>query len=207
MCGIAGIFDSSGTAARGDELATMIASLQHRGPDDGGVWTDRETGISLGHRRLAIIDLSAAGHQPMQSTSGRYMMVYNGEVYNHTELRKELQTTTPPVRPIGEAADINRGRIASTISWRGHSDTETLLAGFETWGIEATLKRAVGMFALAVWDRRTRTLSLARDRLGEKPLYYGWVNGRFVFASELKAIRPSSTRPFSVDRGVLFRQR
>ena len=155
----------------------MALAIKHRGPDDSGAWADAQAGVALGHRRLAILDLSAAGHQPMQSEGGRYVMAFNGEIYNHLALRAELEGT----------------------AWRGHSDTETLLAGFEAWGVEATLKKTVGMFAIALWDTRERTLHLARDRFGEKPLYYGWVNGAFVFGSELDALRayPGFANPVS----------
>jgi asparagine synthase (glutamine-hydrolysing) len=153
----------------------MADTLIHRGPDDGGVWLDAAAGVALAHRRLAILDLSPTGHQPMVSPSGRYVIAFNGEIYNHLELRAELEKvgaggTAPP-------------------AWRGHSDTETLLVAFGAWGVEATLRKLVGMFAIALWDRETRMLTLARDRLGEKPLYYGHVRGGLVFASELKAIR------------------
>src|SRR2546428_224163 len=130
----------------------MASVIAHRGPDDSGVWTDHEAGIGFGHRRLSIIDLSAAGHQPMMSASGRFVLVFNGEIYNYRQLRAEL----------GEHL------------WHGHSDTEVLLAGVERWGLVATLKKSTGMFAFALWDRRSRELTLARDRMGEKPLYYGW---------------------------------
>ncbi|MDI6748790.1 MAG: asparagine synthase (glutamine-hydrolyzing) [Rhodocyclaceae bacterium] len=155
-------------------MRRMANTLIHRGPDDVGVWVDADAGIALGHRRLAILDLSPAGHQPMVSTSGRYVIAFNGEIYNHLELRKALSKL---------------GAGGTAPAWRGHSDTETLLAAFEAWGIEKTLTRCVGMFALALWDRETRTLTLARDRIGEKPLYYGWVRGALVFGSELKALR------------------
>ena len=133
----------------------MARELAHRGPDDEGIWVDREAGIALGHRRLSIIDLSPAGHQPMPSGSGRYVLTYNGEIYNYEDLRRAL------------------GEAGHCPEWRGHSDTEVMLAGFDFWGIKATLKRAIGMFGIAVWDRQERALTLARDRLGEKPLYYG----------------------------------
>ncbi len=149
----------------------MSDTLAHRGPDDTGAWVDPAAGLALGHRRLAVLDLSPAGHQPMHSASGRFVIAFNGEIYNHADLRGQLQS---------------RGAASA---WRGHSDTETLLAGFEHWGIEATLERAVGMFALALWDRAERRLYLARDRFGEKPLYYGRAGGAFVFGSELKALR------------------
>lgn len=169
MCGITGFFEPGGqfsAEAAPGYLQAMTGAIAHRGPDDEGFWWDAECGIALGHRRLAILDLSPAGHQPMASRAGRYVLVYNGEVYNHLELRAALGG-----------------------DWRGGSDTETLLAGFECWGVEATLRRMVGMFALAVWDRSTRELLLARDRFGEKPLYYGWQGGTLLFASELHAIR------------------
>jgi asparagine synthase (glutamine-hydrolysing) len=157
----------------------MSVALHHRGPDDAGVWVAGESGIALGHRRLAIQDLSPAGHQPMVSASGRFVIAFNGEIYNHLELRAELSSCQPGA--------------SNAIDWRGHSDTETLLAAIAAWGLAATLKRCVGMFAIALWDRAERTLSLARDRLGEKPLYYGWVGqgdkAAFAFASELKALR------------------
>lgn len=153
----------------------------HRGPDDAGVWVDQAAGVALSHRRLAILDLSPAGHQPMTSPSGRYVIVFNGEIYNHLELRESL----------------------SGYIWRGHSDTETLLAAFENWGVETTLKKTVGMFAIALWDREARVLTLARDRLGEKPLYYGWQRGVLLFGSELKALRAHPAFEGEIDRDVL----
>jgi asparagine synthase (glutamine-hydrolysing) len=179
MCGIAGFFSTnSNLDVSTEELITrMTLAIAYRGPDDMGVWTDDRAGIALGHRRLSIVDLSDAGHQPMHSNSERYVMSFNGEIYNHLDLRAELEG----------------------IAWRGHSDTETLLAGFEAWGVIETLKKAVGMFAIALWDKQTQTLTLVRDRFGEKPLYYGWVNGAFVFGSELKALRafPGFDKPVS----------
>ena len=164
MCGIAGILGA--TPIEPPMLAAMAGAIAHRGPDDDGQWSDAAAGIGLAHRRLAILDLSPAGHQPMDSDGGRHMLVFNGEIYNHQSLRARL----------GER------------SWRGHSDTETLLAAIEQWGLEAALEAAVGMFAIALWDRREQALFLARDRMGEKPLYYGWADGRFLFASELKSL-------------------
>jgi len=172
MCGIAGFFDPQGRLAGDGHAAAgerMADALRHRGPDDAGVWRDADAGVVLAHRRLSIIDTSPLGHQPMPSASGRYCISYNGEIYNYRELRAGLD---------------DGGR-----SLRGGSDTEVLLALFERDGVSGALAATVGMFALAVWDRATRTLTLARDRMGEKPLYYGWVAGRFVFGSELKALR------------------
>jgi asparagine synthase (glutamine-hydrolysing) len=174
MCGIAGFIHlGSGRDMSSARLTAMLEPLHHRGPDDGGVWVDEQHGVALGHRRLSILDLSPAGHQPMASACARFAIVFNGEIYNHLELRKALETSNQ--WPIG--------------GWRGHSDTETLLACFAIWGIEKTLQSAVGMFALAVWDQHEKCLTLARDRIGEKPLYYGWQNGVFLFGSELKALR------------------
>lgn len=167
MCGIAGLLDPSHHCPH--TLSAMLNSIAHRGPDDEGSWID-DAGIALGHRRLSIIDLSAAGHQPMLSASNRFVLSFNGEIYNHAVLRTELD------------------RTGLAPNWHGHSDTEVLLAGFEAWGIDSTLERCNGMFALALWDRQQRTLVLARDRMGEKPLYFGWVGGTFAFASELKAL-------------------
>src|SRR5438309_999834 len=181
MCGFSGFIDASPFLPSTEwpaMLRRMGAAIVHRGPDDSGVWLDVDTGIGLSHRRLSVLDLSPAGHQPMVSASGRYVIVFNGEIYNHLDLRRQLGDRT----------------------WRGHSDTETLLAGFEIWGIEQTLQRAVGMFAIALWDRDTRTLTLARDRLGEKPLYYGRQGGVFLFGSELKALKQHPAFAGEVDR-------
>ena len=187
MCGIAGVFDPRGRGPDSLAEATgrMTDSLVHRGPDDVGIWVDGAAGVALGHRRLSILDLSPAGHQPMVSSCGRYVTVFNGEIYNHGDIRRELDAC-------------QHGR-----EWRGHSDTETLLEGISAWGLDETLKKCAGMFALALWDRRDRVLSLARDRLGEKPLYYGWANRAFLFGSELKAIRAHSEFSPEVDRDAL----
>jgi asparagine synthase (glutamine-hydrolysing) len=178
MCGLAGFF--SPESATADESHTQLKAMtdaaSHRGPDGDGFWSEIESGIHLGHRRLAIVDLSLAGMQPMLSTSGRFAIAFNGEIYNHNELRNELDAITSTRR-----------------AWQGHSDTETLLAGFETWGIVSTLQRAVGMWAFALWDRQKKTLTLCRDRMGEKPLYFGYAGNTFLFASELKAIRAHSS--------------
>jgi len=170
VCGFVGFWQ-----ARCEDSAAiaeaMSLQVRHRGPNSSGVWVDKSVGIAMGHRRLAILDVSDAGRQPMASVCGRWVIVFNGEIYNHLEIRRQLDMD-------GEAP-----------SWRGHSDTETLLAAFTSWGIEATLKSTVGMFSLALWDRYKRSLILARDRMGEKPLYYGWQNNAFLFGSELKALR------------------
>lgn len=174
MCGITGLwggstrFHSSGEASR--VLREMRDSLAHRGPDAEGVYEDRDQRLVIGHRRLSIQDVSSAGGQPMESKNGRYVVSYNGEIYNHLELRAEL------------------GNGDDEIRWRGLSDTETLLKGIEIWGLLPTLEKIVGMFALALWDRKTQEISLARDRFGEKPLYYSWQDDAFIFASEIKAL-------------------
>lgn len=188
MCGIVGYIDLSNRIA-GEEL-TVIAErmancLFRRGPDDGGAWADESSGVALGHRRLSIIDLSPQGHQPMISHCGRYVIVLNGEIYNFHEIRKELDGQSEPVR------------------WRGHSDTEVLLEAVARWGVEETLRRTVGMFAFAIWDKRDRFLTLARDRMGEKPLYYGWMNKVFLFGSELKAMRQHPCWNGDIDRNAL----
>jgi asparagine synthase (glutamine-hydrolysing) len=167
----------------------MNDTLFTRGPDSAGYWVDGEADVALGHRRLAILDLSAAGAQPMESTCARYMLTFNGEIYNHLQLRDEL----------------GRGDLKQT--FRGTSDTETLLASFTRWGVRPTIERCVGMFAFALWDRQTRTLTLGRDRLGEKPLYYGWqgqgAQRTFLFGSELKALRAHPAFSANVDRDSL----
>jgi asparagine synthase (glutamine-hydrolysing) len=172
-------------AALRETVRRMATRLVHRGPDDSGEWVDGECGVALAHRRLSIIDLSAEGHQPMASAGGRFVLVFNGEIYNYRELRAEL--------------DAARGGI----SWRGHSDTEVMLAAFEHWGVENALPRFNGMFALAVWDREFRRLYLARDRFGEKPLYYAVVGGVLLFGSELKALAAHPAFRGEIDRGAL----
>src|SRR6266849_6527619 len=193
MCGISGCVDPSAREeALVQAIKAMIAPLHHRGPDDEGVWWDGNTGVALGHKRLSILDLSPAGHQPMISAGGRYVVVFNGEIYNHLVLRKQLDF------PAQELVRTEKGN-----NWRGHYDTKSLLAGFEVWGVEETIKRAVGMFALAVWDKASRTLTLARDRLGEKPLYYGWQGNAFLFGSELKALRAHPEFRGEINRDAL----
>jgi len=167
-------------------LTRMRETLAHRGPDDAGSWLDGEAGIALAHRRLSILDLSPAGHQPMQSISGRFVLVFNGEVYNHLDIRRKLEKSHQA--PTG---------------WRGHSDTETLLAAIEQWGLEQTLEQCVGMFALALWDRQERALALARDRIGEKPLFYGWQGDVLLFGSELKALRAHPKFRSEIERNAL----
>jgi asparagine synthase (glutamine-hydrolysing) len=185
MCGIAGLLAPGSGDADGisDALQKMTRSLAHRGPDAEGYWT--ESGVELGHRRLSILDLSNAGAQPMRSESGRYVIVFNGEIYNHLNMRRDIAAD-------GAAPD-----------WRGHSDTETLLAGITHWGLNETLQRAKGMFALALWDRSEKRFSLARDRMGEKPLYWGWAGQALVFGSELKALRAHPDCPRDVCRDAL----
>ncbi|HEX6410419.1 MAG TPA: asparagine synthetase B, partial [Sphingomicrobium sp.] len=191
MCGIAGIFSYS--APEPALLNRMSDAIEHRGPDDEGVWVDRDCGIGFAHRRLSIVDLSASGHQPMLSPDGRYVLNYNGEIYNHRALRAEIEA----------AGAVPEG------GWTGHSDTEVLLAAIGAWGLEGALSKAVGMFALALWDASTRTLTLARDRFGEKPLYYGWAGKDFLFGSELKALRvhPGFDNPVSRRALALFASR
>lgn len=191
MCGLVGFI--GGGHHETDEIRLLAGQMadcvRHRGPDHSGVWVDAPNQVALAHNRLAIVDLSPAGEQPMHSASGRFVIIFNGEIYNHLKLRAEL------------------GRVGVSFEWRGHSDTETLLAAIETWGIVGALHRSIGMFALALWDRQERTLTLARDRLGEKPLYYGWqgrgAKAAFLFGSELKALLPHPSFEREVDRGAL----
>jgi asparagine synthase (glutamine-hydrolysing) len=172
MCAIVGFWDPSGSLTEVElehAASGMAAVLRHRGPDDQGVWADEDASLALGHRRLAILDLTREGHQPMHSADGRYVLSFNGEIYNFQSLRDDLE---------------QRGHL-----FRGRSDTEVMLSAFCEWGLLPALERFAGMFAFALWDRRERTLHLARDRAGEKPLYFGWTDGMFVFGSELKALR------------------
>ena len=182
MCGIAGILDRSSEDLR-MEIAPMVKALHHRGPDAAGTWIDERNSLALGHTRLSIIDLSSGGNQPMVSASGRYVLTYNGEVYNFLDLRREL----------------NR----SGHKFHGHSDTEVMLAAFEHWGVEESLGRFIGMFAFGIWDRAERRLTLVRDRLGKKPLYFGWMGSTFLFGSELKALRAHPGFHESINRDVL----
>ncbi len=188
MCGLTGFILEHPTEP-GERLtetvAAMTATLTHRGPDDSGVWADPAAGVALGHRRLSVVDLSPQGHQPMVSACGRYVVAFNGEIYNFRDLRDQLE------------------RQGAAPAWRGHSDTEVLLAAIAHWGLEPALERLNGMFAFALWDRETRALHLARDRLGEKPLYYGWTQGVLFFASELKALRAHPKWQGRIERGAL----
>lgn len=184
MCGIAGFIDFARqtSADVGLSLAeSMAGAIRHRGPDDGGTWCDASQGVFLAHRRLSIVDLSAAGHQPMASLSGRYVIVFNGEVYNHSEIRQQL----------------------SGVAWRGNSDTEVMLAAIEQWGLEAAVQQFVGMFAFALWDRQTTSLTLVRDRFGEKPLYWGQFGSTLLFGSEPKAMKQHPAFVSTVNRDVL----
>ena len=185
MCGITGIFGNLRKEEFDSSIHEMSATLNHRGPDDAGTWINEENGVAFGHQRLSIIDLSSAGHQPMVSHCGRFTTVFNGEIYNHLQLRDKLNTS------------------ANKQSWKGHSDTETLVTAFSQWGIEKTLQQLVGMFAIAVWDFKEKRLFLIRDRFGEKPLYYGWSNGVFLFGSELKALQKYKRFSNQIDRGAL----
>ena len=187
MCGLAGFLAVDGIER--DALAqiaqSMADALVHRGPDDSGVWIDGTSGFAVGFRRLSIIDLSPAGHQPMLSADGRYVIAFNGEIYNFAELRADLE------------------RNSEAPSWRGHSDTEVLLAMIQARGLARALEQSVGMFAFALWDKRDRSLHLARDRIGEKPLYYGWSGRTFLFGSELKALRAHPHWDAPIDRGAV----
>ena len=183
MCGFAGFLGLNSN--RKHILLSMQKVLFHRGPDDEGIWMDHSAGIGLSHRRLSVLDLSHAGKQPMHSPSGRYCIAFNGEIYNHIELRKE----------IGE------------VPWHGNSDTETLLAGFDRFGVREMVQKSVGMFGFALWDKKKRELTLGRDRIGEKPVYYGWqgsgANAAFIFGSELGALRKHPSFDNEISRGAL----
>ena len=185
MCGLVGIL---GEGARDAGLLRAMAdTIVHRGPDDEGYWIDADAGVALGHRRLSIVDLSPLGHQPMLSADGRWVLSYNGEIYNHRELRAQLE----------QEGAVSQG------GWRGHSDTETLLQAIAVWGLEKALARSAGMFAFSLWDRERRELSLVRDRFGEKPTYYGWAGKDFLFGSELKAFRKHPGFEGEIDRSAL----
>lgn len=184
MCGIVGFWSKSTPAQDAPQVLTaMEQALAHRGPDDHDIWYDAPAGVGFGHRRLSIVDLSPMGHQPMASASGRYVIAFNGEVYNWAPLAEELRA---------------RGH-----AFRGHSDTEVMLAAIEQWGLAAAVRRFIGMFAFALWDRDAQTLHLVRDRLGIKPLYYGWQGGAFLFGSELKGLREHPHFVGDIDRNAL----
>ena len=185
MCGIAGILRSASREATADCVSRMILALAHRGPDASGVWISPGAEVGLGHRRLSILDLSDAGAQPMHSECGRLSVTFNGEIYNHLDIRAEL-----------EAA-------GAAPNWRGHSDTETLLAAVLYWGAEKALQRFVGMYVFGLWDAKERTLTLGRDRFGEKPLYYGWCGRDLMFGSELKALATHRAWAPTLDRKAL----
>jgi asparagine synthase (glutamine-hydrolysing) len=213
MCGITGVWETRRDAWDLTGMVNRMArALTHRGPDDHGTWVDEGAGVALGHRRLSILDLSSAGHQPMVSACGRYLLVFNGEIYNHDELRRTLQRELEKL-PVQQGTIARSGEpspwgyrqpsVERNSFWQGHSDTEVLLAALAHWGVERALARLNGMFAFALWDRADRQLFLARDRLGEKPLYYGRFDGAFVFASELKALRAHPGWRGEVDRKAL----
>ncbi|MBD2577195.1 asparagine synthase (glutamine-hydrolyzing) [Oscillatoria sp. FACHB-1406] len=184
MCGLTGYWSQAGNLENLEAIACKMSNtIIHRGPDSKGTWVDPTTGIALGHRRLAIVDLSPEGHQPMHSANDRYILVFNGEIYNFRDLQQQL--------------------LAFGHSFRGHSDTEVMLAAFCQWGIEPAVQKFVGMFAFALWDRQERVLHLGRDRLGEKPLYYGWMGDTFLFGSELKALKAHPHWQGKIDRDVL----
>lgn len=184
MCGFSGFICPPSFLSKG-LLEVMGSQIVNRGPDEGGVWFDSDYGVGISHRRLSVLELSPAGAQPMVSHCERYIIAFNGEIYNHFDLRARLQQQN------------------LTCAWRGSSDTETLLACFAAWGVEKTLQGAVGMFAIALWDRQEKILTLARDRLGEKPLYWGWQNGVFLFGSELKSLKVHPSFKAEIDRNAL----
>lgn len=183
MCGIIGFSKKNVNFLNASDL--MLNKIMHRGPDSHGVWFEESSPLILGHVRLSIIELSDSGNQPMISECGRYVLVLNGEIYNHQSLRKQLAES------------------GLVINWRGHSDTETLLSCFVAWGLEKTLQATIGMFAIAVWDKKEKVLTLARDRMGEKPLYWGWSNDLLIFASELKAMKAHPEFEAIIDRDAL----
>jgi asparagine synthase (glutamine-hydrolysing) len=187
MCGITGYWSHLSRQSWDSEkvIDAMTTAIAHRGPDDMQSWLDHNAGVALGHRRLSIIDLSLAGRQPMLSADGRYVIVYNGEIYNHRDIRRELEA------------------IDAAPTWKGHSDTEVLLAAISHWGLQGALERSNGMFALALWDKQARELTLARDRMGEKPLYYGRMKNSFLFGSELKALTAHPDFEKHLDRNAL----
>ncbi|WP_201537885.1 asparagine synthase (glutamine-hydrolyzing) [Psychrobacter immobilis] len=188
MCGLVGFFQGNVFSSESQTkviIKQMTDSIVHRGPDSDGLWYQLDDQIALGHRRLAILDLSEAGHQPMLSDDERYVIVFNGEIYNHLDIRVEIESLEP------------------AISWKGHSDTETLLKAIQIFGWDIALQKLIGMFAIALWDDQEKQLLLARDRFGEKPLYYGWQNDSFLFGSELKAITQHSAFEKQIEKGAV----
>ena len=186
MCGIAGSFGLMEHSSSSDAVADLrnaVEALTHRGPDDVGEWSDQRAGIFLGHRRLSVVDLSDRGHQPMISRDGRFVLSYNGEVYNAPSIKGSLS------------------QIGAT--FKGRSDTEVLVEAISAWGLHKTLKALNGMFALAVWDRKNRCLHLARDRFGQKPIYYAWAGKSLVFGSELAALKKFSNFPANINRDAI----
>ena len=191
MCGIVGIWskDNSLIETLPDTVRKMQAALLHRGPDDGGIWFDRSKGLSLGHRRLAIQDLSSSGKQPMCTKSGRYIIIYNGEIYNSSKIKDEINSSS-----------------AFSFRWSGESDTEVLLNAIEIWGLKKAVSKCIGMFAFALWDNKNDELHLVVDRVGIKPLYFGHIGNDFVFSSELKALKkhPNFSNEISISSLALF---
>lgn len=191
MCGICGFYTSLPNKHK-NTINSMTSALEHRGPDDTGIWQDNNSGVFLGHQRLSIIDLSEAGHQPMQSHSSRYVLSYNGEIYNCLELKQELKKINPYIK------------------WKGNSDTEILLEAIDQWGVENAIKKFDGMFAFCLWDKKKHSLTLVRDRIGEKPLYYGWQGSGetrvFLFGSELKALKKHPEFDHKIDHDVVALQ-
>lgn len=187
MCGLSGYLIAPGTDAKvtPEALLSMIEKIKHRGPDSSGVWVNETETVGFSHARLSIVELSEAGHQPMISACGRYVIAFNGEIYNHLCLRRLLQSE------------------GNAFAWRGGSDTETLLACISVWGLPQTLRAAVGMFSIALWDQEENKLTLARDRFGEKPLYWGWQGNSLIFGSELKSLKAHPDFHAKIDRGAL----
>lgn len=181
MCGFAGVYSVNQNSLNSEILSKMSQKLAHRGPDDSGIWIDDSGTVGLAHQRLAVVDLTSAGHQPMQSSSNRFTIVFNGEIYNHQELRKQLDY----------------------LNWNGQSDTETLLACIELWGLDETLDKINGMFSFSLWDDERKTIYLVRDRMGEKPLYYGWQGDSFLFGSELKSLKVHPNFQANIDKESL----
>ena len=181
MCGFAGIYSVNQNSVNSEILSKMSQKLVHRGPDDSGLWIDDSGSVGLAHQRLAVVDLTSAGHQPMQSSSNRFTIVFNGEIYNHQELRKQLDC----------------------FDWSGQSDTETLLACIELWGLDEALDKINGMFSFSLWDDERKTIYLVRDRMGEKPLYYGWQGDCFLFGSELKSLKVHPNFQANIDKESL----